>query len=76
MASENDERTDSSTSQYEKRPLRILYELVIDPIVDLVQGDELIFVPEGPLCLAPYAAFMDSNSKYLCESFTSECFRC
>ena len=28
-----------------------------------------MIVPEGPLCLAPYAAFMDLKSKYLCETF-------
>ena len=28
-----------------------------------------MIVPQGPLCLAPYAAFMDLKSKYLCETF-------
>ena len=50
-------------------PFRTLYELTISPIVDLIHGDELILVPEGPLWLAPYAAFMDPNSRYLSESF-------
>ena len=50
-------------------PLRTLYDVIIGPIKDSINGKELIFVPEGPLCLAPYAAFMDSNSKYLSESF-------
>ena len=45
------------------------YDVIIKPIQDLLLGKELIFVPEGPLCLAPFAAFVDSNSKYLCESF-------
>ena len=49
--------------------LRNLYDVIIAPIVDLVNGEELIFAPEGPLCLVPYAALMDSESKYLCESF-------
>ena len=39
------------------------------PVADLVQGDELLIIPDGPLWLAPYAAFKDGNSKYLCESF-------
>ena len=50
-------------------PFRALYELTISPIIDLIHGDELIVVPEGPLWLAPYAAFMDPNSRYLSESF-------
>ncbi len=47
--------------------LRTFYDIIIGPISDLVRGKELILVPEGPLCLAPYAAFMDPNSRYLCE---------
>ena len=49
--------------------LRNLYDFIIAPIADLVNGEELIFAPEGPLCLVPYAALMNSESKYLCESF-------
>lgn len=50
-------------------PFRTLYELTIRPIIDLIHGDQLIVVPEGPLWLAPYAVFMDPNSRYLSESF-------
>ena len=52
-----------------KKSLRILYDVVISPVADLLEEDELIIVPDGPLCVAPFAAFMDSNSRYLCESF-------
>ena len=52
-----------------KGALTTLYDIIIDPIQDLFFGNELVFVPEGPLCLAPFAAFKDPNSKYLCESF-------
>ena len=41
----------------------------MDPIRDLLQSDEVVVVPQGPLCLAPYAAFIDLKSKYLCETF-------
>ena len=53
----------------QKRALCTLYDTVIDPIQDLFSGSELVFIPEGPLCLAPFAAFMSPHSKYLCESF-------
>ena len=53
----------------EHRTLETLYDDIIDPIKDLLSGNELIFVPEGPLCLLPFAACKDPNSKYLCESF-------
>ena len=50
--------------------LRALYDTIIVPIQDLFSGRELVFIPEGPLCLAPFAAFMSPDSKYLCESFS------
>ncbi|XP_066016128.1 tetratricopeptide repeat protein 28-like [Pocillopora verrucosa] len=49
--------------------LSTLYDIVMKPVADLVQGDELVIIPDGPLWLAPYAALKDGNSKYLCESF-------
>ena len=47
--------------------LRFFHDCIIAPIADLLEGDELIIVPEGPLCLAPYAAFLDDKFKYLSE---------
>ena len=49
--------------------LSTLYDIVMKPVADLVQGDELVIIPDGPLWLAPYAALKDGNSNYLCESF-------
>ena len=63
------DQTISQLTYSDTNPLRTLYDVIISPIKDLINGNELIFVPEGPLCLAPYAALMDSNSKYLSESF-------
>jgi len=54
---------------FQQRALRTWYDTIIEPLQDLLLDGELVLVPEGPLCLAPFAAFMDSNSKYLCESF-------
>ena len=48
--------------------LRVLFDSVIGPIAHLLKGDELIIVSDGPLCLAPYAAFVNEASKYLSES--------
>ena len=62
-------RDQHTQTHSDTNPLRTLHDIIISPIKDLINGNELIFVPEGPLCLAPYAAFMDSNSKYLSESF-------
>ncbi|XP_068727688.1 tetratricopeptide repeat protein 28-like [Montipora capricornis] len=41
-------------------PLQSLYDVLISPIADLLQGDDLIFAPDGPFCLAPYSALSDS----------------
>ena len=54
----------------QKRALCTFYDTIIDPIQDVFSGSELVFIPEGPLCVAPFAAFMSPDSKYLCESFS------
>lgn len=48
---------------------RSLYNSVLGPIIDSFEGEELIIVPDGPLCLAPFHAFMSPARKYLCEYF-------
>ena len=63
----SDRQTQDLHSQ--ERALSTLYDTIIDPIQDLLSGSEVMFVPEGPLCLAPFAAFIGPESKYLCESF-------
>ena len=70
--SKENERTEEESPQpsaQQEDCLSTLYNLIIQPITDLVQGDELVIVPDGPFWLAPYAAFKDADSKYLCESF-------
>ena len=49
--------------------MKRLYDFFIAPVADLIHVEEIVIVPEGPLCLAPFAAFMDSNSKFLSDSF-------
>ena len=52
-----------------KTALRMLYDVIIEPMGDLINGHELIFVPESSLWSIPFAALMDSESNYLCDSF-------
>lgn len=61
---------DGKISHSKSSPLQNLYELIINPISDLIEGSELIIVPDGPILLAPFSAFRDHCSKFLCESFT------
>nr|XP_058959654.1 tetratricopeptide repeat protein 28-like [Pocillopora verrucosa] len=49
--------------------LKKLHDIIVTPIADLIEGNELTFVPEGPFCLVPYAALQDSNTSYLSDSF-------
>ncbi|XP_066016118.1 tetratricopeptide repeat protein 28-like [Pocillopora verrucosa] len=64
-----DEKTKEDNSQPSIECLSTLYDTVMKPVADLLQGDELLIIPDGPLWLVPYAALKDGNSKYLCESF-------
>ena len=57
-----------NTPLHETSSLRQFFDCIIGPIADLLHGDELVIVPDGPLCLAPYAAFLDPKSRYLSES--------
>ncbi|XP_078362819.1 uncharacterized protein LOC144646971 [Oculina patagonica] len=68
-ADDNSDRENSQPCDLQEISLSTLYNILFQPIADLVQGDELIIVPHGPLWLAPYAALMDADSKYLCELF-------
>ena len=69
LVDERSSRPRSHFSHFEAGALRTLHDVILGPIADLLHDNQVVFVPEGALCLAPYAAFMDSNSKYLCESF-------
>ena len=69
LAEERSIKPKSHPACFETKSLQTFYNIVIDPIRDLLQGDEVVFVPQGPLYLAPYAALMDLKSKYLCEFF-------
>ena len=67
----NDENANQKMPQSFHRKygaLRWLYEIIIEPFVDLVEGNELIIVPDGPLCLTPFCVLLDSNSRFLCET--------
>ena len=56
--------------------LTALYDLIIAPVADLLEDgnkehttEELVFAPDGPLCLAPFAAIQGPDGKHLCDKF-------
>ena len=54
-----------------KNDLRPLHDIVIGPVADLIQDDELVIVPDGSLCLAPFAALSESIRIRVVPSLTS-----
>ena len=78
-----DERKDNQTSSTEKDDqtselshetidcFKPLYDAIIGPIEDLLDGDELIVVPDGALSLAPWGALSESLRIRTVPSLTS-----
>lgn len=53
--------------------LRLLYDVLVEPISDLLPTDpnsHIIFVPHRELTLVPFAALQDSKGRYLVEKHT------
>jgi CHAT domain-containing protein/Tfp pilus assembly protein PilF len=53
--------------------LQQLYQLLIDPIADLLPTDpnqKVAFIPQGELFLVPFPALKDANGQYLIENHT------
>lgn len=61
--------TGSTSPGCEDDVLKVLYDMVISPIAEMIQGDAVTIVPDGPLFLAPFPAFKDHNGRYLAEMF-------
>ncbi|HBB33585.1 MAG TPA: Fis family transcriptional regulator [Cyanobacteria bacterium UBA8803] len=57
----------------QKQSLQKLYQLLIEPIADLLPSDEkarVIFIPKSALFLIPFSALQDEQGKYLIEKHT------
>ena len=48
--------------------LKGLYDVFIAPISHLIDGDELIIVPDGSSFLIPFSALVDQHSRYFSET--------
>ena len=66
-----DDEEPAQTLQCTIELLQPLHDAIIGPIADLCQGDELIIVPDGPLCLAPFSALSESIRIRTVPSLTS-----
>ena len=56
-------------NQGPKVNLAVCYKLLIAPVVDFLEGSEIIIVPDRTLYQIPFAALTDKSGKYLCETF-------
>ena len=72
---EIEESSDRSTNEQESTSpkegddaLKKLYDIIIAPFLHLINGNELVIVPDGASFLIPYAALVDQNGRYLSET--------
>ena len=66
----NRDEKSKASAEGEGDALKALSDVVLGPISHLLQSDEVIIVPDGPLFLVPYAALLDQLSRYLSETLT------
>jgi CHAT domain-containing protein/Tfp pilus assembly protein PilF len=67
------ERVNGTTQGQPLQRLQQLYELLIQPIAELLPTDpesHVIFIPQGELFLVPFDALQDATGKYLIEKHT------
>ncbi|KAL9989193.1 hypothetical protein ACROYT_G003716 [Oculina patagonica] len=67
-AKENCQRRPNNRSEPNIPNHYSLYSTIISSVSDLIEGPEVIIVPEGPLFLVPFAALQDGNGMYLTET--------
>ena len=60
---------ETKASQGPKMNLPICYKLIIAPVAALLEGPEIIIVPDRALYQIPFAALTDESGKYLMQSF-------
>ena len=74
LSNDSNQEMSHSTLQCKNKSLRLLYDVIVGPIADMLQGDDVIIVPDGPLSLAPFSAFVCPDSGYLNDSFRIRIF--
>ena len=60
---------ETKESQGPKMNLPLCYKLIIAPVADLLEGPEIIIVPDRSLYNIPFAALPDESGKTLSETF-------
>lgn len=66
-------RVEGESSQQSSRQLKQLYQLLIQPIAELLPKNpdaHVTFIPQSSLFLVPFAGLQDENGRYLIEQHT------
>ena len=50
--------------------LEMLFKLLVNPVIDIVKGNNLIIVPDPLLFFAPFSALIDENGSYLSNGYS------
>ena len=53
-----------------RKLLSVLYDVIVAPVIPHLRGNELIIVPDGEFFLVPFGALQDTESRYVCESYS------
>lgn len=64
---------ETDTTDNNECRLKQLYQMLIQPVEDLLPLDpesQIVFIPQGPLFLVPFAALKDEQGQYLIEKHT------
>ena len=60
---------ESNANRGPKMNLPLCYKLIIAPVMDFLEGPEIIIYPDRALYQIPFAALTDESGKYLTETF-------
>ena len=66
----SDKKASTTSPPVHRKRLSVLYEAVVAPVISHLRGNELVIVPDGEFFLVPFGALQDTESRYLCESFS------
>ena len=60
----------SNKSLDDREILQHLFQLIVDPVKDLITGNHLIIVPHISLFFVPFSSLIDEHGRYLSESYS------
>ena len=66
----SDKKASTTSPPVHRKRLSVLYDAVVAPVISHLRGNELVIVPDGEFFLVPFGALQDTESRYLCESFS------